>query len=64
MLNIRTRIRIDLNPFKQIWSRIRSENIRTVFIPIYMRFPKRGLQTAFTQTRTRDTGWENKHAHS
>jgi hypothetical protein len=33
MLNIRIRIRIDLNPSKRIRSRIRSENIRTVFIP-------------------------------
>jgi len=33
MLNIRTRIRTDLNPSKRIQSRIRSENIRTVFIP-------------------------------
>ena len=32
MLNIRTQIRIDLNPFKRIRCRIRSENIRTVFI--------------------------------
>ena len=35
MLNIQTRIRTDLNPFKRIRSRIRSENIRTVFIPTY-----------------------------
>jgi len=34
ILNIRTRIRTDLNPFKRIRSRIRSENIRTVFIRI------------------------------
>ena len=34
MLNIRTRIRTDLNLSKRIRSRIRSENIRTVFIPI------------------------------
>jgi hypothetical protein len=33
MLNIRTRIRTNLNPSKRIRSRIRSENIRTVFIP-------------------------------
>jgi len=33
MLNIRTRIRTDLNSYKRIRSRIRSENIRTVFIP-------------------------------
>jgi hypothetical protein len=33
MLNIRTRIRTDLNPSKRIRSRIRSENICTVFIP-------------------------------
>ena len=33
MLNIRTRIRTDLNLSKRIRSRIRSENIRTVFIP-------------------------------
>ena len=32
MLDIRTRIRTDLNPSKQIRFRIRSENIRTVFI--------------------------------
>jgi len=35
MLNIRTRIRTDLNISKRIRSRIRSENIRTVFIPTY-----------------------------
>ena len=35
ILNIGTRIRIDLNPSKRIRSRIRSENIRTVFIPTY-----------------------------
>ena len=35
MLDIRTRIRTDLNPSKRIWFRIRSENIRTVFIPSY-----------------------------
>jgi len=34
MLNIRIRIRTDLNPSKRIRSRIRSENIRTVFIPM------------------------------
>ena len=33
MLDIRTRIRTDLNPSKWIRFRIRSENIRTVFIP-------------------------------
>ena len=33
MLNIQTRIRTDLNPSKRIRSRIRSENIHTVFIP-------------------------------
>jgi hypothetical protein len=33
MLNIRTRIRTDLNTSKRIPSQIRSENIRTVFIP-------------------------------
>ena len=33
MLDIRTRIRTDLNPSKRIWFRIRSENICTVFIP-------------------------------
>jgi hypothetical protein len=32
MLNIRTRIQTDLKPSKQIQSRIRSENIRTIFI--------------------------------
>jgi hypothetical protein len=32
MLNIRTRIQTDLNPSKRIRSRIRSENVRTVFI--------------------------------
>ena len=31
--DIRTRIRTDLNPSKRIRFRIRSENIRTVFIP-------------------------------
>ena len=35
ILNIRTRIRTDLNPFKWIRSWIRSENIRTIFIPTY-----------------------------
>jgi hypothetical protein len=35
MLNIRTRIWTDLNPSKRIRSRIRSENIRTVFIPTH-----------------------------
>jgi len=35
MLNIRTRIQTDLNLSKRIRSRIRSENIRTVFIPTY-----------------------------
>jgi hypothetical protein len=35
MLNIRTRIWTDLNPSKRIRSRIRSENICTVFIPTY-----------------------------
>jgi glucan phosphorylase len=34
MLNIRTRIQTDLNLAKWIWSRIRSENIYTVFTPI------------------------------
>ena len=33
MLDIRTRIRTDLNPSKRIRFRIRSKNIRTVFIP-------------------------------
>ena len=33
MLNIRTQIRTYLNPSKQIRFRIRSKNIRTVFIP-------------------------------
>jgi hypothetical protein len=33
MLNIRTRIRTDLNPSKRIRSQIRSKNIRTVFTP-------------------------------
>ena len=33
MLDIRTRIWTDLNPSKRIRFRIRSENIRTVFIP-------------------------------
>ena len=33
MLDIWTRIRTDLNPSKRIRFRIRSENIRTVFIP-------------------------------
>ena len=33
MLDIRTRIRTDLNPSKRIRFRIQSENIRTVFIP-------------------------------
>ena len=32
-VDIRTRIRTDLNPSKWIRFRIRSENIRTVFIP-------------------------------
>jgi hypothetical protein len=32
-LNIRTRIRVDLNSSKWIESRIWSENIRTIFIP-------------------------------
>jgi hypothetical protein len=41
MLNIRTRIWTDLNPSKRISSRIRSENIRTVFIPTY--YPLRTL---------------------
>ena len=33
MLNIRTRIRTDLNSSKRIRSQIRSENIRTIFTP-------------------------------
>jgi hypothetical protein len=33
MLNIRTRIRTNYNPSKRIRSRIRSENIRTIFLP-------------------------------
>ena len=33
MLDIRTRIRTNLNPSKRIQFRIRSKNIRTVFIP-------------------------------
>jgi hypothetical protein len=33
MFNIRTQIRTDLNPSKRIRSRIRPENIRTIFIP-------------------------------
>jgi vacuolar-type H+-ATPase subunit D/Vma8 len=33
MLDIRTRIRTDLNPSKRIRFQIRSENIHTVFIP-------------------------------
>ena len=35
MLDIRTRIRTDLNPSKRIRFRIRSKNIRTVFIPAH-----------------------------
>ena len=35
MLNIRTRIRTDLNLSKRIQSRIQSENIHTVFIPTH-----------------------------
>jgi hypothetical protein len=36
MLNIQTRIQTDMNPSKRIRSRIRSENIRTIFISEYL----------------------------
>ena len=53
MLDIRTRIRIDLNPSKRIRFRIRSENIHTVFIPTEEKKTesfKRGLGTKLMKT--------------
>ena len=48
MLNIQTRIRTDLNPSKRIRFQIRSENIRTVFIPADDAFWRRALCGAVT----------------